>query len=121
AFLNMAAHEPRTTLTVASGYLSMFLDGTFGEPPGRWREPIQLLALKAHELGEMIDDLLLASHLESGGLVAHVKRLDLREAVRESAGRAQAFVDMLGGELVLELPEHPVEVKADSQDIARVL
>jgi signal transduction histidine kinase len=28
---------------------------------------------------------------------------------------------MLGGELVLELPDHPVEVSADAQDIARVL
>jgi PAS domain S-box-containing protein len=120
-FLNMAAHELRTPLTVVSGYLSMFHDGTFGEPPRRWREPIKLLALKAHELGELIDDLLLASHLESGGLVARAERLDLRQAVRESADRARPMVDMLGGELVLELPDHPVEVRADAQDIARVL
>jgi signal transduction histidine kinase len=120
-FLNMAAHELRTPLTVVLGYLSMFDDGTFGEPPPRWREPIRLLALKAHELAELVDDLLLASHLESGGLVARAERLDLRQSIRDSARRAQPLVDLLGGELVLELPDDPVEVRADAQDIARVL
>jgi signal transduction histidine kinase len=120
-FLNMAGHELRTPLTVVLGYVSMFHDGTFGEPPRGWREPIRLLALKARELAELIDDLLLASHLESGGLVARAERLDLRQAVRDSARRAQPLVDMLGGELVVDLPDAPVEVRADAQDIARVL
>ena len=117
----MAAHELRTPLTVVLGYLSMFTDGTFGEPPERWREPLRLLALKAHELAELIDDLLLASHLESSGLADHVERLDLRQAVGESARRARALVDMIGGELLVDVPDSPVEVMADAQDIGRVL
>jgi signal transduction histidine kinase len=120
-FLNMAAHALRTPLTVILGYLSMFHDGTFGEPPQPWREPTRLLALKARELAELIDDLLMASHLESGGLVAHAERLDLRQAVRESAGRAQPLVDMLGGKLVVDVPDAAVDVRADRQDVARVL
>jgi signal transduction histidine kinase len=120
-FLNMAAHALRTPLTVVLGYLSMFNDGTFGEPPQAWREPIRLLAVKARELAELIDDLLMASHLESGGLVARAERLDLRQAARESADRAQPLVDMLGGKLVLDLADAPVEVRADRHDVARVL
>ena len=124
-FLNMAAHELGTPLTVVLGYLSMFTDGTFGEPPERWREPLRLLSLKARELAELIDDLLLASHLashlESGGFAAHVERIDLRQAVRESARRAQALVGMIGGELLVDLPETPVVVLADRQDIGRIL
>jgi signal transduction histidine kinase len=120
-FLNMAAHALRTPLTVVMGYLSMFRDGTFGEPPSPWREPIRLLALKAHELAELIDDLLMASHLESGGLVARAERFDLRQAVWDSAERAQPLVGMLGGKLVVDLPDTPVEVRADQRDVARVL
>jgi signal transduction histidine kinase len=120
-FLNMTAHELRTPLTVVSGYLSMFYDGTFGEAPPRWKGPIRLLVVKTQELAEAVDDLLLASRLESGGLEPQVVRMDVRRAIQATARRAARRVEMLEGELVLDLPDEPVEVRADPEDVERVL
>jgi signal transduction histidine kinase len=120
-FLNMAGHELRTPLTVIKGYLSMLSDGSLGEPPAGLRQPIELLAAKADELGTLVDDLLFTSRLDSGRLPAHPMRLDLRTAIEEAARRADPRVHLLGGELETRIPEGPLVVSADPEHVARVL
>jgi signal transduction histidine kinase len=120
-FLNMAGHELRTPLTVIKGYLSMLSDGSLGQPPAGLRQPIELLASKADELGTLVDDLLFTSRLDSGRLPAHPTRLDLRIAVQEAARRAEPRVHLLGGELEMHLPEVALVVSADPEHVARVL
>jgi signal transduction histidine kinase len=120
-FLNMAAHELRTPLTVINGYLSMLNDGSLGEPPPRWRGPVELLAGKAGELGRLVDDLLLTSRLESGGLAARADRLDLRTVVEAAARRAGPRVDLVKGHLEYALPARAVPVTGDPEQLSRVL
>ena len=120
-FLNMAGHELRTPLTVIKGYLSMLCDGSLGQSPAGLRQPMELLAAKAEELSGLIDDLLFTSRLESGRLPSRSMRLDLGHAVQEAARRASPRVQLLGGDLVVELPEEPLMVSADPEHVARVL
>ncbi|PZR84908.1 MAG: hypothetical protein DLM67_26885, partial [Candidatus Nephthysia bennettiae] len=120
-FLNMAAHELRTPLAVINGYLSMLNDGSLGEPPLRWRGPVELLAGKAGGLGLLVDDLLLTSRLESGGLPARADRLDLRTLVEAAARRAEPRVDLVKGHLECSLPALAVPVTGDPEQISRVL
>ena len=120
-FLNMAAHELRTPLTVISGYLSMLNDGSLGEAPVRWQGPIELLTAKAGELGRLIDDLLLTSRLESGGLPGRADELDLRGLAEAAARRAAPRVDLVRGRLTVDLPARPVTVVGDPEQLARVL
>jgi signal transduction histidine kinase len=120
-FLNMAGHELRTPLTVIKGYLSMLNDGSLGAAPAGLRQPIELLVAKADELGSLVDDLLFTSRLDSGRLPAHPMRLDLRIAVEEAARRAKPRVQLLGGELLVAIPEEPLVVSADPEHVARVL
>jgi signal transduction histidine kinase len=120
-FLNMAAHELRTPLTVINGYLSMLNDGSLGQPPARWRDPVGLLAAKAGELGRLVDDLLLTSRLESGGLPARADLLDLRLLTEAAAQRARPRLDLVGGQLEIALPDDPVWVSADPEQISRIL
>jgi signal transduction histidine kinase len=120
-FLNMAGHELRTPLTVIKGYLSMLSDGSLGQPPAGLRQPIELLASKADELGTLVDDLLFTSRLDSGRLPAHPMRLDLRIAVQEAARRADPRVHLLGGELEMEIAADALVVSADPEHVARVL
>ena len=120
-FLNMAGHELRTPLTVIKGYLSMLCDGSLGQSPAGLRQPMDLLAAKAEELSGLIDDLLFTSRLESGRLPARSTRLDLGLAVQDAARRASPRVQLLGGELVVEMPSEPLMVSADPEHVARVL
>ena len=119
-FLNMAAHELRTPLSVLHGYLSMLQDGTFGEPPPDWRRVLDVLNVKAGELNKIVDDLLTASRLETGTMGGSSSELDLVAVARGAIERAAARADMLQAELTLEAPPGPVLVHADTIQLARI-
>ena len=120
-FLNMGAHELRTPLTVIAGYLSMLRDGVFGPAPARWQHALDMLSAKTSELGSLVEDLLLASRIETGRLPRRSTRFDLREAAQAAVARASIRAELAGGRLRLTLPGRPVEVEADPQDVERVL
>jgi signal transduction histidine kinase len=120
-FLNMAAHELRTPLTIITGYLSMLREGSFGPVPERWAPPLEMLHAKSGELATLVEDLLLASRLESGGLPAERSRVDLRDVVAAAVQRAEPRASLLRARLVRHLPEHSVVVQADPEQLGRVL
>jgi len=116
-FLNMAAHELRTPLTVVTGYMSLLREGSFGPTPPDWRHPVETLDAKAAELARLVEDLLLAARLDTGGLPVHRERLDLAAAARAAVARAQARAALLGADLAFEgAAELPVEADHDYLD-----
>jgi signal transduction histidine kinase len=120
-FLNMGAHELRTPLTVIGGYLSMLRDGAFGPMPAGWRHPVDMLTTKTSELTALVEDLLLASRMETGRLPLRRRRIDLRAAAKEAVDRAQVRARMHGGRVELRLPESAVEIEADADDVGHIL
>ena len=80
-----------------------------------------MLATKAAELGRLVDDLLLTSRLESGGLPARADLLDLRLLTEAAAQRARPRLDLVGGQLEIALPADPVWVSADPEQLTRIL
>jgi signal transduction histidine kinase len=119
-FLNLAAHELRTPLSVVLGYLSMLRDGSFGSSPERWKSPLEILNTKTQELNRIVDDLLMASRMESGSLALKLETVDLRHEVEEAVERARPRAKLLGGSLETRLPNTPVLVEADRSQLARI-
>jgi signal transduction histidine kinase len=76
--------------------------------------------VKASELGRLVDDLLLTSRLESGGLPVRAAPVDLRHLLQAAAERARARLELVGGELQLRLPDEPLQVAADPEHLSRV-
>ena len=120
-FLNMAAHELRTPLSVITGYLSMLEDGTLGDPSQAWRGPIGILNVKAGELNKLVDALLLAARMEAGTIQGDPSTVDLASAAREALRRAEPRGHLLGADLRLVVPAEPVLVEADPNHVARIL
>ena len=120
-FMNLAAHELRTPLSVISGYLSMLRDGTFGEPPPAWGGPLSVVSSKTEELGTLVEDLLTAARLEAGTIPTAIRRMDLRAAVEASLLRSEPRAALLGADLAAEVPTTPVEVEADPDHIGRII
>lgn len=120
-FMNLAAHELRTPLSVIAGYVSMLLDGTFGTTPQPWVHPLAVLAAKTGELGTLVEDLLVAARLEAGTMPTAVSEFDLRESVRECVDRSLPRAELLGAKITIDLPEAPVSVRADPDHVARIL
>src|SRR5438105_3835713 len=120
-FLNLAAHELRTPLSVVAGYASMLADGSFGEVPTLWSYPLDVLNVKAAELNRLIDDLLVAARIETGRVPTHRTSVDLREVVKDAVNRNQPLAELVGGHLVAEVPRRAVKAEADADHIARIL
>ena len=120
-FLNLAAHELRTPLSVITGYLSMLQEGTFGTAPPDWQQPVEMLASKAHELTQLVDDLLLAARLEAGTVPTATARVDLCQVARGAVARAEPRAVLISGRIELDLPNRPVLVDADPDHVARIL
>jgi len=109
-FLNMAAHELRTPLSVIIGYLSMLSDGTLGEHPPRWGRALEMLNTKAAELNKIVEDLLAAARLAGGAFPEQAGPCDLRQLATEAVQRTKARAELLDAEVSLEVPADPVHV-----------
>ena len=121
AFLNVAAHELRTPITVLHGYLSMLADGSLGEAPEQWQTPLGVLAGKTDELEKIVEDLLDASRIEADRLQLEKDIVDLRAEVMAAVERARPRAELVGAHLSSELGPDRVMVEADDYRIGRVL
>jgi signal transduction histidine kinase len=113
-FLDMAAHELRSPLTVIGGYLSMLREDAFGPAPAAWAVPLQALELKVAELTRLVEDLLMAARLETGRLASVIEAVDLGAAAQDAAAAAPEQVRVLS-------PKRPVRAQADRLQLQRIL
>jgi signal transduction histidine kinase len=120
-FLNMAAHELQTPLSVLSGYLSLLSGGSVGSPPPAWEAPLGILVAKTRELERIVDDLLNASNLEVIEQDLERETVDLRRAVNEAVERVQPRAVLLRADVTVKVPKDPVPVEADEGQLGRVL
>ena len=120
-FLNMAAHELRTPLSVIAGYVSMMEDGTLGEAPRHWKAPLETLRSKSAELEVLISELLIASRLEAGTIPFQGGELDLREMAFAAIERVQPRAGLLDARIVDRFPSEPALVIADPDQVGRIL
>lgn len=120
-FMNDAAHELRTPITVVHGYLSMLRDGSFGPSPPRWNAIIEVALRKSEELAHLVEQLLLSARLEARAVEPSRIALDVRDAVREAVERADPRATLLGADLSYQVPSRPVTVAADPEHVATIL
>jgi signal transduction histidine kinase len=121
-FLNLAAHELRTPLSVVNGYLSMLEDGTFGEASPDWARPIRIISNKVNELAGLVDSLLTAARLQAGSMPNREQlTCDVTGIVHSAVGRSDGRARMVKGEVKVSGHRAPMEVSGDPDHIARIL
>jgi len=121
SFLNMAAHELLTPLTVFTGYLSLLLGGSLGRAPDAWETPVNILMQKTREMERIVSELQNASSLEVVDPSLRREVIDLRKVVGEAVERAHPRAELLRAEVVVNVPPDPVLVEADEDHLGRVM
>ena len=121
SFLNMAAHELLTPLTVFTGYLSLLSGGSLGKAPDSWETPINILMQKTREMERIVSDLQNASSLEVVDPNLGHEVIDLGKVVNEAVERAHPRAALLRAEVVVNVPPDPVLVEADEDHLGRVM
>ena len=120
-FMNAAAHELRTPVTVIVGYLSMLHEGSFGGPGQRWAAVLDTVMGKAQELGHLVEQMLTSARLDAGTEPVAIVELDLRDAVREAVERIDPRATQLDAVVNYQLPSRSVLVEADADHVAAIL
>lgn len=106
-FVANASHELRTPLTVISGYLDALSEDDAA--PDSWRQPLVEMRTQSKRMGQLLDDLLELSRLESAlpcSLDNPVDMVALLQSARKEA---------------LAMPQHPRRVEVDVRSTVRVL
>jgi signal transduction histidine kinase len=119
-FLRLASHELRSPLAVLRGYVSMLRDGTFSDGSDQLQDVYAILEAKAGQMELLVTQMLEAARLEEGRLGMDLRRIDLREPVRDAfeGVRVLARPEHV---LRLEAPARPVEVMADAVRVTTIV
>lgn len=120
-FMNAAAHQLRTPLTVIAGYVSMLQDETFGRLPERFRDPIHAMQRKSREVAALIDEMLLAARIQRGTVPTAPMPVDVRDAVRKAVERAEPRVLLAQAALTYEVPSAIPAAEVDPDHLAHIL
>jgi len=120
-FLNLAAHELRTPISVIRGYVDLLAGGDLGPVPEWQDEAMEVLRAKSEELIGHVNQLLAASRLEAKiDAPPEEHRLGLRAACVEAIARVKARGDLLGAEIEL-LPGEEVHLHTSPAAVALIL
>lgn len=106
-FVANASHELRTPLTVITGYLEVMSDDE--RIAQHWRQPLVEMRVQSLRMGQLVDDLLQLSRLESSTPCSLEHAVDMGAIVR------------LARQEVLAMTERPERVEARIESPAAVL
>lgn len=82
-FISMASHELRTPIVGIKGYISMVLDGSFGEVNGEVKENLLLVKSATTRLADLVEDLLDVSKIEQSRLKINLQMTDVSAVIIE--------------------------------------
>jgi signal transduction histidine kinase len=119
-FMSIAVHELRAPLTVTSGYLSMALEGGFGELSAPLRGVLLTAQRKTEEAKLLADELLTVARLEGRVLTARQERFSVTAVISDALARAKPRAELAKAALLMESDSN-VEVLADRALVAKIL
>jgi len=101
-FLSIASHQFRSPLTAIKGYTSLILEGSFGEVPEKFKDPIKNIYTSAENLVLVVEDFLNISRIEQGRMKYNFEKIDLALLVGEIVESIRPVAEQRGLSLSFE-------------------
>jgi signal transduction histidine kinase len=119
-FMSIAVHELRAPLTVTGGYLSMALEGAFGELPAPLRTVLETAQAKTEEAKALADELLTVARLEGRMLTPRADRVSVTDGVNKALARARPRAELIRANIRLDDGDN-LTVLADDALVGKIL
>lgn len=118
-FLSMLGHELQTPLSIIKGYAN-----TLARTEGSWdkdtlRNGVTIIEEESDRLSQIMNRLILASQLESGGTPFHKEPVDLESSAQRAVRRSEALTD--NHTFTVEFPDCFPTAQADPAMIDEVM
>ncbi len=121
-FISIASHQLRTPLTAIKGFISLILEGSYGNIDGPIRSALNKVYLSNERLIRLVEDLLSISRIESGRLEYKFRRWKLEEIVEDIADMFRLRARDAGLDFQVMIPKEPLaEVYIDGDKIREVI
>ncbi len=120
-FLSVVVHELRTPLTVIAGYIDIMQGEGVHLNDESQAHVMATLAAKTDELNGLVEDLLMAARMDSGGIPVDSVEVDLRQIAEQAWERAAPRAELMGATMIIDVPDSSVDVVCDQTQIARII
>ncbi len=120
-FISMASHELRTPITTLKGFISMILEGDFGELNKNGQKNLRIMESSANRLNSLVEDLLNVSRIEQKRLPINLKEVNTKEVLESMRDEFELRTKQEGLELKLILEENIPHALADEDKLRQVL
>lgn len=121
-FISIASHQLRTPLTAIKGYISLVLEGSYGEVPASIQDIMNKVYTVNDRLTHLVEDLLNVSRIEAGRIQYNFEPTHLEGLVGELVDMFTLTAKNKGLSLSLKLPAKPLpELLIDPNKIKEVV
>jgi signal transduction histidine kinase len=120
-FISIASHQLRTPLSAIKGYLSMILEGSYGELPEKVKRPMENVYQSNERLIKLVNDILSVSKIEAGEMEMNWEKEDLREIIKEVISELSIKAKEKSLYLKFEEPKEFPKILLDREKIRQVI
>ena len=113
------SHDIKTPLTSIINYVDLLEKEDLHNETAQ--EYLEVLERQSSRLKKVIEDLIEASKASTGNLPVHLERLEAGIFMTQTVGEFEEKTKAVGLDLVIEKPETPVYIMADSRHFWRVI
>ncbi len=104
-FISMASHQLRTPLSAIKGYISMMLEGSYGQLPGKAKEKLRNVFISNERLIRIVNDLLNISKIELGKMELEKQPIQIEDLIQSCWEEIRIEADKKGLNLIFEKPK----------------
>jgi len=113
------SHDIKTPLTSIINYVDILKREHL--PDERIAGYIEILDQKSQRLKQLTDDLVEASKISSGVITLDMREIDLKQLIKQASGEFDDKFQSRNLQLVLNLPEEEMRIRADGRRMYRVI
>ena len=120
-FISIASHELRTPITTLKGYISMALEGDYGQLDEKGAKGFKIMEASVNRLGALVEDLLNVSRIEQKRLSISPKIISLPELLESLEAEFEFRVKEKGLQFKLIKEDKLPEIWADEDKLRQIL
>jgi len=121
-FISMASHQLRTPLSAIKGYISMILEGSYGEISEKTKEKLLNVFQFNERLIKIVNDLLNISKVELGKMELEKSTIQIEDLIQSCYEEMKIEAEKKGLELFFEKPKFPLpKMELDPLKIRQII
>jgi len=120
-FVSLASHQLRGPLAVIHGYVSMIIEGDYGEIPETAKEPLYRSLRSSKALSLLISDYLDVAQIEKGEMEYIISDLNITELLNEITSEFEIIAKQSGIEFNFNNLEEDLFIRGDKNKMRQVI